>query len=410
MGEDFAEIARHPRTAAFDCDETACYPRGLSLTRAKGPFVWFEGSDEPLFDLIQGYSTTILGHCDDALVACAVDALTKMDHISGITSGPREALASRLAALTPVKDARVYFDVGGAQIVSQALRLGCRATGRSKILGLRNAFHGYSAEGEILSKTYIGGHTAGVVDETRIDAVEIGDDEIFDLLSSEQYGACVIEPIQGANGLIELPTEWVRAVHQRCRETGTPLVCDEVQVGLGRTGTFATVERYGIDPDMVTYGKGLCGGLFPLSALVVGERCYQRLPRWPRTALGSTFSCNPFACTLGVHVVDRVAELLRSGRIAARGRQLAEALLPLAELGPIESVRTYGMAIALDVQEARHAERFVEHARHEGLLVYACGSAKDVIKLYPPYNITDDELQALIERLHRTARRLASER
>ena len=107
--------------------------------------------------------------------------------------------------------------------------------------------------------------------------------------------------------------------------------------------------------------------------------------------------------------MDRVAELLQSGRIATRGRQLADALLPLAKLGPIESVRTYGMAMALDMLEAHHAERFVEHARHEGLLVYACGSAKDVIKLYPPYNITDDELQALVERLHRTARRLASD-
>jgi len=389
--------------AAFDCDETACYPRDLCLIRANGPFVWFEGSTEPVIDLIQGYSTTILGHCDEALAACAARALSTMDHISGITSGPREALASRLADLTPVEDARVYFDVGGAQIVSQALRLGCRATGRRKILGLRNAFHGYSAEGEILSTTFIGETTHGVVDDDRIDTVEVGDEEIFERLATGQYGACIIEPIQGANGLVELPTEWVRKLHRACRETGTPLISDEVQVGLGRTGTFAAVERYGIDPDMVTYGKGLCGGLFPLSALVVGRRYYQRLPKWPRTALGSTFSCNPFACALGIHVVDRVAEMVESGYIESRGAELAHALGSLAGIGPITSVRVYGLALALDLESEGDAQRFIEGARDEALLVYACGPAKNVIKLYPPYNVTGEQLQMIVERLHRVA-------
>lgn len=409
MSDSAAAIAQLPHCAAFDCDETASYPRDLSLVRARGPFVWFEGSPEPVIDLIQGYSTTILGHCDEALVACASRALATMDHVSGITSGPREALAALLAELTPVEDARVYFDVGGAQIVSQALRLGCRATGRRKILGLRHAFHGYSAEGEILSTSFIGETTPGVVDEGRIDAVEVGSDEIFERLSTRHYGACIIEPLQGANGLIELPTEWVRELHRRCRQTDTPLISDEVQVGLGRTGTFAAVERYGIEPDMVTYGKGLCGGLFPLSALVVGGRYYERLPEWPRTALGSTFSCNPFACALGVHVVERVAELVRSGRIASRGRQLAEALQPLAGVGPIESVRIHGLALALDLASATHAQRFIDRARDEGLLVYACGLAKNVIKLYPPYNVSDEQLQTIVERLHRVARALQRE-
>src|ERR1019366_7442671 len=152
MSKSIALQAQLPGgVASFDCDETASFPRDLSLVRAKGPFVWFEGSTEPVIDLIQGYSTTILGHCDEDLAACAARALATMDHISGITSGPRESLASLLAELSPVEGARVYFDVGGAQIVSQALRLGCRVTGRRKILGLRDAFHGYSAESELLS-------------------------------------------------------------------------------------------------------------------------------------------------------------------------------------------------------------------------------------------------------------------
>ena len=213
--------------APFDCDETAAY-RDLCLVRAKGPLVWFEEHEEPLIDLIQGYSTTLFGHADAELVECATRALHTMDHVSGITSGPRKTLASLLAEHTPVDGGRVYFDVGGAQIVSQALRLGCRATGRGKILGLREAFHGYSAEGEILSTTYIGETTPGVVDLDRIVTVEVGGEEVFDLLATREYGACLIEPIQGAAGLRELPTEWVRRLHRSCRASGTPLISDEV--------------------------------------------------------------------------------------------------------------------------------------------------------------------------------------
>lgn len=394
--------------ASFSCDETASYPPDLSVVRGKGPFVWFEGSNEPVIDLIQGYSTTLFGHCDDDLTACAVRALSTMDHISGITSAPRESLAALLAELTPVDGGRVYFDVGGAHVVAQALRVGCRVTGRRKILGLRNAFHGYSAEGEFLSAAYIGPAVRTVVDEEQIEVVSVGNDEIFDLLESRQYGACIIEPIQGAAGLLELPVQWVRELHRCCRAIGTPLISDEVQVGLGRTGTFAAVERYGIEPDMVTYGKGLCGGLFPLSALVLSTSYYERLPTWPKTALGSTFSCSPFACALGAHVVERVASMLRSGEIRSRSGMLGVGLQGLAGHPPVVSVRTYGLAIAVDLESAESAQRFVRIGRDNGLLVYACGPDKDVVKLYPPYNITDEDTQMIVDRLWTVA--LAVER
>jgi adenosylmethionine-8-amino-7-oxononanoate aminotransferase len=122
------------RHAAFDCDETALFPGEYSLSYAKGLHVWFQGEEHPYIDLIQGYSTTILGHCDPELMNHASRALRMMDHIAGVTSWPREDLAIALADLTPVENGRVYFDVGGAQIVSVAIRLACRATGRGRIL------------------------------------------------------------------------------------------------------------------------------------------------------------------------------------------------------------------------------------------------------------------------------------
>lgn len=202
---DAAETEQVCVSSASRCHETASYPADLSLVRAKGPFLWFADRPEPVIDLIQGYSTTVFGHCDDELTDCAARAMSTMDHVSGVTSAPRESLATLLADLTPAVDGRVYFVVGGAQIVSQAMRLGCRVTGRRRIRALHKAFHGYSAEGEQLSAVHNGALAAGVIDETRIDCVVAGSDEVFGLLESHRYGACAIEPMQGAADLIELP-------------------------------------------------------------------------------------------------------------------------------------------------------------------------------------------------------------
>jgi 4-aminobutyrate aminotransferase-like enzyme len=381
------------RHTAFDRDETALFPREHSLSYARGLYVWFQGEEWPYADLVQGYSTTIFGHCDEELVTHAARALRTMDHIAGVTSWPREALATALADLTPIENGRVYFDVGGAQIVSMALRLASRATGRGKVLGLRHAFHGYSAEGEVLSREFIGGQSCSLMDDARIETVEAGSEEIFPRLESGQHAAFLVEPIQGANGLVELPSAWLRAVREACRASGTLLISDEVQVGVGRTGTFAAIERFGIEPDIVAYGKALCAGVFPLSALVVGERVYRQLPEWPVSALGSTFSCSPFACSVGLHVVRRVADLLRDGRIDALGATLLKSVRALSGKAGIESVRGYGMGIAIDFRDAKHAKRFVEAAHARRMLLYACGSAGNVVKLYPPYTIEEKHLE-----------------
>jgi acetylornithine/succinyldiaminopimelate/putrescine aminotransferase len=241
------------------------------------------------------------------------------------------------------------------------------------------------------------------VDESRIDTVDAGSEEMFAHLESRQYAACLLEPIQGANGLIELPARWVRAVGKACRASGTLLISDEVQVGVGRTGTFAAVERYDVDVDMVAYGKALCAGLFPLSALVVSERVYRQLPEWPLSALGSTFSCSPFGCAVGLHVVRRVADLLRDGRIQALGKRLLNTLRPLVGKAGITAVRGYGLAGAIDYSDSEQAKAFVEAGRGRRLLLYACGSGGNVVKLYPPYAVTEDELDMIGAQLDHVA-------
>jgi 4-aminobutyrate aminotransferase-like enzyme len=387
--------------AAFDCDETAMHPSRPAVTRAKGSYLWLEGEAEPYLDLIHGYSTTVFGHCEDELMDAAAAALRVSDHVSGMTSPAREELSNLLAELSPVEAGRVYYDVGGAQIVSLAVRMALRVTGRPRLLALRHAFHGFSLEGEVLSETFLGGGraVAPALDIDFIDFVEVGSPQLFGLLRSGQYAAFLIEPFQGANGLVELPREWVRAAAEECRATGTLLIADEVQVGMGRTGTFAAVERYGVRPDMITYGKALGGGVFPLSALVVAGSVYERIPAYPASAIGSTFSTSPFGCAVGAHVVRRIRGLLEQGRITELGRVIAQRLGRLVGRGGVGAVRCYGLGVTLDFDDGDAARRFVRAALAQRVFVYACGRRGNVVKLYPPYNITDAEALEIADKL-----------
>jgi acetylornithine/succinyldiaminopimelate/putrescine aminotransferase len=372
---------------------------GLPLDRAKGLYVWLGGEEIPYLDLVQGYSTTIFGHCDEEVVAAAFRALSTADHVMAMPSGPREELASLLSVLSPVSNGRTYFDVGGAQIVSIALRLARRLTRRTRLLALAEAFHGYSTEGEVLGAAFIGGIRVIAPEASGIDCVTIGSEAALGLLQSRQYAAFVAESIQGANGLVELPREWIRDIGRACAESETLLVFDEVQVGVGRTGTFAASERYGVTPDIVVYGKALCGGVFPLSAMVVSEDVYGRIPDWPASALGSTFSCSPFGCAVGVHVVGRVKGLLDSGRISDLGAAIQERLRCLVGRAGIRAIRCYGLAIALDFADAAAARGFHEAAFEKRILTALCGARKDVIKIYPPYTTTDHEASRICNEL-----------
>ena len=377
--------------AAFDCDETALYPSRPIVQRAKGLYLWLQGEELPYIDLIQGYSVTIFGHCDDGVTECAAGVLKTIDHVAGMTSPAREELANLVAQLTPVKRGRVYFDVGGAQIVSIAVRLAGRVTQRARLLALSNAFHGYSAEGEILSKAFIEGVASESASCAEIDFVDVGSTEVFGLLRSREYAAFLIEPIQGANGLVALPNEWMVEAYHAARDSETLIISDEVQVGVGRTGTFAAVERYEIVPDIVVYGKALCAGVFPLSALVVSEAVYQKIPSYPASALGSTFSTSPFGCGVGAYVVHRVKDLIDDGRIEALGQMISERLDKLIGQAGITVVRHYGLGLALDFNDSAACRRFVSSALENRLFLYSCGRQKNVIKLYPPFTITNEE-------------------
>jgi acetylornithine/succinyldiaminopimelate/putrescine aminotransferase len=389
-------VARH---TAFDHDETALYPARPSVDRANGLRVWLSGDPTPYIDLVQGYSTTIFGHCDHEVATVAAEALSTADHVSGMTSQPREELANLLSQLSPVPGGRVYFDIGGAHIVSMAIRLARRVTGRTRLLALCNAFHGYSTEGEVLSAAFIGEAPATPEEACGIDLVQVGSEEVFPMLASRRYAAFLIEPLQGANGLAELPQHWVGDTARACAASDTLLIADEVQVGLGRTGTFAAVDRYGVTPDVLVFGKALCAGVFPLSAMIVAQDVYERLPNWPASALGSTFSCSPFGCAVGTHVIRRVKRLLDDKRIQELGTSLSRRLHPLVGRAGITAVRGYGLGIAVDFVDAAAARRYAESAFQRWLLVAVSGVTKDVIKLYPPYTTTDQEAVVIADAL-----------
>jgi acetylornithine/succinyldiaminopimelate/putrescine aminotransferase len=231
------------------------------------------------------------------------------------------------------------------------------------------------------------------------EVLEPGSAAAADRIRRGDLAAVILEPIQGAAGFQELPAPWLADVARACRERGTMLVSDEIQVGLGRTGTFTGLERAGLRADMYVFSKALGGGLFPLSALVARPGI---LPHslTDSEGFGSTFSQNQFGMRIADAVLDLLDRTLATTDIPARGALLCNTIASGGRLEGRARTRHYGLAVALDFETADLASAFRERAFAEHILFcHVSGAAKNVVRMFPPLNTSEAELVELGERL-----------
>jgi acetylornithine/succinyldiaminopimelate/putrescine aminotransferase len=207
-------------------------------------------------------------------------------------------------------------------------------------------------------------------------------------------GAVIVEPVQGAAGFVVPPAGFLPGLRETCRRLDMLFLADEIQVGLGRTGTMLALEHFGIDdPDVLLLSKSLAGGNWPLSAVVARADVFASAGT-ARTTLGETFSHNALGCGLALEVLDILEQTDVLADARGRGAELLAALGPLADHPHV--ARAQGLGAALSVQltgpaPRRLARRVVQAALDEHLLLYAAGVAGDRVKLAPPLTITPAE-------------------
>ena len=340
----------------------------LTIVRGEGARVWDADGREYL-DFGAGIAVVALGHCHPAPLAAAQEQLGRLWHASNLyRTEPAEKLAMRLSER--FGGAQVFFCNSGAESIEAGVKYARKATGKAGVVALEGSFHGRTlgalsvtgqpAKREAFEPLVPGARFVAPNDvEALADAV---DDDV---------GLILLEPILGEGGVIPLDREFVVAASAL-----PPLLCfDEVQTGLGRTGTFFAFEQLGVRPDLVTLAKGLANGL-PIGALLVAEEAGGAFSPGDH---GSTFGGNPVSCAAACALADAVDDELLDD-VREHGAALAAGL---AALPGVAEVRGRGLLLGAVVD--RPASDVVAACRERGLLVLTAGH--DVVRLAPPLTI-----------------------
>jgi acetylornithine/N-succinyldiaminopimelate aminotransferase len=363
----------------------------LTIVRGEGCRVW-DDADRSYLDFGGGIAVVGLGHRHPAVTAAAHAQLDELWHASNLYwTEPMLRLAGLLS--DRMGRAQAFFCNSGAEANEAALKVARKATGRSRIVALEGGFHGrtlgaLSATGQPGKWEGFGPLVPGIA------FAKPNDVESLESAVSPggELAAVMLEPILGEGGVLPLDDAFVGAAAEIAREIGALLVVDEVQTGLGRTGTFFAYEQLGLEPDLVTLAKGLGNGL-PIGALLVREGVADAIGPGDH---GSTFGGNPVACAAACAVVETIDDGLLED-VRQRSAQLAGAL---AELPGVSEVRGRGLMLAAVLD--REAGPVVDACRELGLLVLTAGT--DVLRLLPPLVVIEDEVDEALDVLARALR------
>lgn len=388
----------------------------LMVERASGCMV--RDVDGNVFlDCEAGIATTSTGHCHPRVGAAVKQQIDVLMHMCGTDFHypGYGALSERLARLAPGDDRwQTFLTNSGTEAVEAAIKIARHHTGRTDLIAFRGAFHGRSMGALSLtaSKTkyregfgpllpgvhhahYAACHDCPVnrsYPGCGIACVEEGlERDLFGrTVSPEDVAAIFVEPVQGEGGYVVPPREFLVRLREICDEHGILLVFDEVQSGMGRTGTIFAAEHFDVPPDIITLAKGLASG-FPLGAMMGRSE----IMTWPGGSHGSTVGGNPVAIAAAMATLDLLEEELCENATAV-GAYLRERLeTELRDVAGVEEVRGLGLMIGIEMSSPEHASAVTQACFHNGLLVLECG--RKAIRMAPPLILSREQADVAVD-------------
>ncbi len=357
----------------------------VEFVRGEGAHLWDEEGKEYL-DFLCGISVTNLGHCHPRVVAAVREQVGRLMHVSNLFyTEPAMRLAERLSSSS--LGGKVFFCNSGAEANEAAIKLARKARRGGDIVVVHGAFHGRTYGS--LSATPQESKQAPFAPLVPGFRAVAADPDALTRAVDEQTAAVLLEPIQGETGVHALSEELLQAARAACDEHGAALIFDEVQTGMGRTGTLWAYEQTGVLPDAMTVAKALGGGL-PIGALITGERLADTLQPGDH---GSTFAGGPVIAAAALAALELTDDPALLTRVAELGHSLAASLEGLPH---VVSVRGRGLMLAceLDVEAPAVARRALLEQR---LVVNATGPT--TLRLLPPLTIGDEDIDLALERL-----------
>jgi len=362
----------------------------LVFVRGEGSWLW-DHEDKRYLDFIQGWAVNCLGHCPPQIAdALALQARKLITPSPAYYNEPSMHLAQRIVGHSCLQ--RVFFTNSGAEANEGAIKLARKwgalnKGGAFEIITFENSFHGrtlatMSASGKPQFRDLFEPKVPG------FPKARLNDLASVESLVTEKTVAVMLEPVQGEAGVITATDAFLRDLRELTRRHGLLLIVDEIQTGVGRTGTMWGYEHSGIEPDIMTLGKMLGGGV-PLAALVAKQAvcCFSHGDQ------GGTFNGNPLMAAVGIAIMDAVLAPGFLQGVRERGAQLTEGLSALSAKYGLGEVRGRGLLVALDLKH-EIGPKVVELARIGGLLLNA--PRPNLLRFMPALNVTRQEIDTML--------------
>ncbi len=381
--------------------QTSPAPLLLEIKKAKGIYLY--GLDgKKYIDLIAGVSVSNVGHRNVRVLNAIRKQLAKYmhTHVYGeLVMYPQVKLAQLLDNLLPYSPASVYYVNSGAEAIEGAIKLAKKYTGRTEIISFKNAYHGsthgaLSIQGAETYKTAF----RPLLPDTR--QIEFNNENDLQHITSRT--ACVVvEPIQGEAGIILPKNDFLQKLRKKCDEVGTLLVFDEIQTGIGRTGTMFAFEQLGVVPDIITLAKAFGGGM-PLGAFVAPKHIMDSLKDNPALGHITTFGGHPVSCVASYESLKIILEKELHTQAIKKGNLYKELLHhPL-----IKEVRGLGLFIAVELGESELLFKFMEKVMQNGILTDWFLFNDHSFRITPPLTITEDEIKISVKKIIKTLNEL----
>ncbi len=372
--------------------QTSPFPLSLEITGSDGIYL-IDIDGKKYADMISGIGVSIVGHRNENVIN-AINAQTRKfmhtmvygEHIMS----PQTQLAKFMTNILPPNLDNVYLVNSGTEAVEGAMKIAKKYTGRTEIISCKNAYHGSTAgSAALMSHSTFSGPSRPHMPNVK--HIEFNDFTDLSLIT-ERTAAVVSEVIQAEAGVILPEENYLKALRQRCNQTGTVLILDEIQTGCGRTGKWFAFEHFGIEPDILLVGKGFGGGL-PLAAFIANKKVMSTIADRPILGHITTFGGNPVCCAAALATLKYIEENMLIEAISAK-----EAIIKnLFEKEPDIKIRIKGLYASIQLSNFNDVQQVCNSLMEKGVLVDWFLFNDSSIRLAPPLTISEEELKENIE-------------
>ena len=368
--------------------QTTPFPIALEVERAEGVYIFGKGGKRYM-DFISGIAVANVGHCHPKVVEAVKQQAETYMHVMAYgeyVQAPQTKLAQKLCDNLPKNLNSVYFVNSGTEANEGALKLAKRYTGRTEIISFKKSYHG-STHGSL---SVSGNETKKSAFRPLLPDVKFLDVNVEEQLSeiTEKTACIIVETIQGDAG-VRIPSKpYMKALRQKCNETGALLILDEVQTGFGRTGALFAFEQFNIVPDILTIAKGMGGGM-PIGAFVSSKEIMDVLTHNPMLGHITTFGGHPVCCAAAHACLEILVDDGVINDVEAKGALLES----LIQHKNIKEIRRAGLMFAIEMETEGTVFEVVKKCQEKGLLSFWFLSCPESFRIAPPLIINKEEIQ-----------------